>query len=154
MLHPLKKCFLIADGGRARFVMPGADDALRTHQAIESASLHKKSHDLGTDQPGRAFESASVTRHAIAPRTDPHELEKLKFAQLVAERMTAAVADGDVGEYVVVAPSHILAEITGALDAATMARITGTLAKDLVNVPDHELLPHLKDLGAVPPRRA
>ena len=154
MPHTLKKCFLIADGGHARFVMPGADNALHTRQAIDSAALHKKSHDLGTDQPGRAFESASVTRHAIAPRTDPHALEKVKFAQLIAERMTAAVAEGEIDEYAVVAPSHILAEIIEGLATTTKARVTGTLAKDLVNVPDHELLPHLKDLGALPPRRA
>lgn len=137
-------CFVIADGGHVRFVRPAADNALHTTEALDAANVHRKSHDLGTDKPGRTQESATTARHAIAPRHDPHELEKVKFAHVIGEKMNQDSAAGAFGEAVVVAPSHILAEIMGMLDRTTAAKVSGTLDKDLVKVPDHELYPHLK----------
>jgi len=134
-------CFVIADGGHARFVRTAADNALHTIEALDSATLHDKSHDLGTDRPGRTFESASSTRHAMTPRHDPHELEKDRFARLVGARINAEVCD----ELVLVAPAHVLALLDAALDVAARGKVMGTLAKDLAGVPDHELWPHLKE---------
>ena len=39
----------------------------------------------------------------------------------------------------------VLSELTDALDLPTKAKLLGTLAKDLVKVPDHDLWPHLKE---------
>lgn len=144
MVQHHKQCFVIADGGHARFVTPASDNALHTREAIESATLHKQSHDLGSDQPGRSFESASATRHAIEPRNDPHEMEKKKFARLVADKLCADSAADEFNELVLVAPPHVLSDIKAGLDGTAQAKLIGTLAKDLVHVPDHELWPHLK----------
>lgn len=140
-----KLCFIIADGGHARFVHPAGDNALHTIEALDSATLHKASHDLGSDRPGRSGESASPARHAYSPRHDPHEMEKTRFAQLVAERMRQDSAADAFHELVLVAPPHVMSELTEALDPPTRAKLIGTLAKDLTKVPDHELWPHLKE---------
>jgi protein required for attachment to host cells len=140
-----KLCFVVADGGHARFLRPAADYALHTFEAMDSASVHKRDQDLVSDRPGRAFESATAGRHAIEPRTDPHELEKTRFAQAVARKIVEEAAAGVFNELVVVAPSHVLNELTGALDAGTRAKVIGSLAKDLVKTPDHALWPHLKE---------
>ena len=87
-------CFVIADGGQARFIQPGADEALHVWAALESPTLHQKAHDMGSDGPGRAFESATPTRHAMAPRSDPHERAEVAFADLVTERIRAEAAEG------------------------------------------------------------
>ena len=137
-------CFVIADGGHARFVTPAGDNALHTTEAMDAPHVHSKSHDLGSDRPGRTHESATTARHAIAPRHDPHELEKVQFAHVVGEKLNQQSAAGAFNELVVVAPSHVLAAIMGMLDKATEAKVAGTLDKDLVKVPDHELYPHLK----------
>jgi protein required for attachment to host cells len=145
-MAPVRKlCFVIADGGHARFVRPAADNALHTFEAVDSTSVHKRDHDLVSDRPGRSFESASVTRHAYSPRTDPHEHEKERFAQLVARRINEDSAADVFNELVVVAPSQVLAELTAGLDTTTRTRLMGSLAKDLVKTPDHELWPHLKE---------
>ena len=144
MVQHRNLCFVIADGGRARLVKPAADNALHTIESLDSDSLHKQSSDLGSDRPGRAHESASPMRHAIAPKTDPHDLEKVRFAHVVGERVKEASQAGDFNELVLVAPPHVLAEMMGMLDQPTEAKVIGTLAKDLVKVPDHELYPHLK----------
>ena len=138
-------CFVIADGGHARFVFPASDNGLHTREAVDSAHLHDQSSDLGSDRPGRSFESASVTRHAIAPRHDPHEMEKERFAQLVAGKVCEESAADAFNELILVAPDHVLATIREALDGTTAAKLVGTLAKDLTKVPDDELYPHLKE---------
>jgi protein required for attachment to host cells len=148
-----KLCFVIADGGRARFVHPAPDNALHTIEAIESSTIHKRDHDLVSDRQGRSFESASIGRHAFTPRHDPHEMAKDHFAQAIARRINEESAAGAFDELVVVAPGHVLSEFTDTLDAPTKAKMLGGLAKDLVNTPDHELWPHLKE-WVRPVRRA
>jgi protein required for attachment to host cells len=138
-------CIVIADGGHARFVRPAADNALHTIEAIDSVDLHKKDQDLVSDKPGRAYESATPARHAYTPRSDPHDMAKDRFARMVAERVNESYSTGTFGELVVVAPSSVLGELTGGLNAATRGRLIGTLARDLVNTPDHELRPHLAE---------
>jgi protein required for attachment to host cells len=140
-----KLCFVIADGGHARFVRPASDNALHTFEAVDSVTLHKRDHDLVSDRPGRSFESGAVARHAYTPRTDPQEMAKDQFTHEVARMVNATSAADEFHEFVVVAPSHVLSELTDALDAATKAKLLGSLAKDLVHTPDHELWPHLKE---------
>ena len=138
-------CFVILVGGHALFVKPAADNALHTREALDSTHLHSRTHDLASDRHGRAFESGSPTRHAYTPRHDPHDQERLRFAQFIGEKLRTESAAGAFNELVVVAPSDILAEVTNALDHGTAAKMVGKLAKDLVKVPDHELWQHLKE---------
>ena len=72
-------CFLIADGEHARFVAADADNVLRTIRSFDSASAHLAAHDLGSDRPGRDFESARPGSHGVAPRHDPHQMEKTEI---------------------------------------------------------------------------
>lgn len=137
-------CFVIADGGHARFVFPAEDHALHTREAVDSSHLHDQSSDLGSDKPGRSFESASATRHAIAPKHDPHEMAKLKFAHGMANKICGLSAADAFNDLVLVAPSHILSELQEHLDTVTAAKVVGTLAKDLTKVPDDGLYLHLK----------
>jgi protein required for attachment to host cells len=145
MVQHRNSCFVIADGGHVRFVFPAEDNALHTRDASDSPHLHDQSSDLGTDRPGRSFESGSVTRHAIAPKNDPHEMEKQKFAHTVAKKVCDLSAENGFSELILVAPSHILSEIRDHLDVITAKKLVGTLAKDLTKVPDDALYPHLKE---------
>jgi protein required for attachment to host cells len=140
-----KLCFVVADGGHARFIRPAADNALHTFESVDSTNLHKRDRDLVSDRPGRAFESASPTRHAYAPKHDPHEMAKERFVHSIARRINEASAADTFNELVIVAPSHLLAELNEDLDVPTRAKLLASVAKDLVNTPDHELWPHLKE---------
>ena len=145
MARPLTLCIAIADGEHARFVQPDANNVLRTVQAINSASAHLRSRDIGSDRPGRAFESATSAHHAVGERHDLHRMEKEKFTRLVAEQLNAAAAVNEFDELLLVAPPRALHELREALDAATRARLVGTLERDLVKTPDHELWPHVRE---------
>jgi protein required for attachment to host cells len=147
-------CFVIADGGHARFVFPAEDHALHTQESLDSIAATKQDSDLVSDRPGRSFESASPARHAYTPKTDPHELEKTRFARTVAEKLRALSAQGAFDKVVLVAPATVLEQISKGLDTATVAKVTATIAKDLVGVPDHELQPHLEPWARPVHRRA
>ena len=134
---------VIADGEHARFVTPAPKRAFHTQRAMESPSAHKRSSDLGTDRPTMSVESATGTRHAITPKHDLHDMEKRKFAEQVAHEINRASGQGAFDRLVVVAPTHTLNEIRAQLDATTTAKLAGTLPKELIKVPDHELASHL-----------
>ena len=142
--HP-KLLLVVADGEHARFGRPGADFALHTESALDSASAHKQSSDLGSDHPGAAYHGGSSAHHAETPRHDPHDLEKLKFARLVADQLTAAVAGKATEGVVIAAPAHSSDAIRAHLPADVAAKIVGTVHKDLVKTPDHELQPHVRE---------
>ncbi len=126
----------IVDGEHARIVVPaGAAGTFRTSEAIDSATAHKKSEELGTDKPGRAFESVGATRHAIAPKHDPHALAEQKFEHFIADRLNRASAEGAFDELVLAAPPKAMPEIRDQLDRTTSAKLIGTLVKDLTRSP-------------------
>ncbi|MBU6499459.1 MAG: host attachment protein [Rhodospirillales bacterium] len=136
---------VIADGEHARFVRPAADNALHADRGFDSLSAHKRSAELGSDHPGASFHSDSSAHHAITPRHDLHALEKEKFAHLIGASLNAAAGAGQFSELVLVAPPHVLAAMRATLDTTTGAMVVGTLGKDLIKVPDHELQPHLAE---------
>ncbi len=143
----------IVDGEHTRFVQPDADGELRTVGSIDSASAHLRSRDIGTDRPGRSFESSASAHHAVGQRHDLHAMAKEQFVEAVAEQLNAACARGEFSELVLVAPPRALRALHDALDAATRARLTGTLEKNLMKIPDHQLSLHLRDWVS-PARRA
>jgi protein required for attachment to host cells len=144
--------FVIADGEHVRFVRPAGDNTLHSDAVLESFSAHKRSAALGSDRPGASYHTGSSAHHVLAPRHDMHALEKARFGRTIAQRLNTAAADDGFDELVIVAPPHTLVAVRQRLDAATDAKIVGTLAKDLVKVPDHELWPHLR-WWIRPPRR-
>lgn len=143
-------CFLIADGEHARLVIADADHVLRTARSFDSATAHHETHDLVSDRVGRVFESTRPGVHGVEPRHDPHRMEKLRFADFVADELGIAAGEGTFDRLVLVAPTYFLHEIEEALDAHTAAIVAGRLPKDLVKTPDHELLPHVREFIGAP----
>ena len=142
---------LVADGEHARVVVPTPQRQFRTINSLDSTMAHHRSADLGTDRPGRSFESASPLRHAIQPRTDPHRAAKEGFEHFIAEQMNAAAAEGQYDRLVLVAPAHALHDLRAALDGLAESRLDGTLTKDLVKIPDSDLAEHLEAFWSPPP---
>lgn len=135
---------VIADGEHARFLQAAETGALHTVTALDSALAHKRSSDIGSDHPGASFHSNASVRHVLPPRHDPHDLAEVDFAHLVASEIDAACARGSFNRLVLVAPTRTLGAIREKLGAAATAAIAGTLAKDLLKIPDHALREHLQ----------
>lgn len=138
-----KILYVIADGGRARFVVRDAEGRFRTASSFESAALHKQSRDMTSDRPGRVFESADSTRHAVEPRQNPHEAEKMSFVDMVVDEIGREHAADAFDQFVLVAPSKVVGEFRRVVPPALASVLKCTLQKDLTNTPDHDLSAHL-----------
>jgi protein required for attachment to host cells len=135
--------YIIADGGRARFVERDEAGAYRTVLSFVAADLHKRSRDLGLDRPARVKESANTARHAIEPRRDLHEAAKEDFIGLVAEEIEAEHTKDQFDRLVLVAPPGVLTELKEKLSKALAQLVVDDLQKDLTKVPDHDLTGHI-----------
>jgi protein required for attachment to host cells len=135
--------YVIADGGRARFVARDERGAFRTVSSFVSSELHAKSSDLGRDRPPRVMESATPARSAIEPRRDLKEAAKQEFVKLVAEQIDAEHARGQFDQLVLVAPPGVLTELKNNLSKTMAELVVDDLQKDLTKVPDHDLTGHL-----------
>jgi protein required for attachment to host cells len=135
--------YVIADGGRARFVERDEEGAFRTLSSFVSTELHKSAHELGRDRPTRVKESASPARSAVEPRRNLHEAVKEDFIRTVADTLAAELKDSKFDELVLVAPPGVIAELKDSLSNSTAKAVVKELHKDLTKVPDHELTRHL-----------
>src|ERR1700745_1704295 len=109
--------YVIADGGRARFVEGDGEGAFRTLSSFVSTELHKSAHELGRDRPARVKESASPARSAIEPRRDLHEAAKEDFIRTVAGTLATELKDQKFDELVLVAPPGVITELKGSEQA-------------------------------------
>jgi protein required for attachment to host cells len=142
----------IADGEHARVVSPTpVRHQFATRIALDSTTAHKKAAELGTDRPGRVFESAMPARHAVVPRSDPHELAKRKFVLEVAQLLNEHAEQNAFDSLVLVASGRTLHDLREELSPQAAAKVAGTVAKDLTRVKDSELSPHLAEWWLPPP---
>lgn len=139
-----KTWYVIADGGRARFVERHEEKStFDTVREFVSPDLHRPSHELGTERPGRTHESAGTARHAIQPRVDPHATEKHAFAAQVGNELNQASTRGEFERLVLIAPARVLHDLKVALDSAVRQKVVGQLQKDLTRIPNADLPAHL-----------
>jgi protein required for attachment to host cells len=142
-MKPIKTLYVIADGGRARFVERDENGAFRTIASFASAEAHERAHDLGLDRPARVKESANAARHAVEPRRDLHVAAKEDFVKHVAGEIDAEHGRKSFDKLVLVAPTRVLAELKEKLSKAMAKLAADSLQKDLTKVPDHDLAEHL-----------
>ena len=138
-----KRLYVIADGGRARFVEQDIAGEFRTLSSFVSSELHDRSSALGRDRPSRVKESANPSRHAVEPRHDLHEAAKEDFVRQVAVAAGSEYSEGNFKELVLVAPPRVLGELRASLDKTLAKSVVKELQKDLTKVEDHELKSHL-----------
>jgi protein required for attachment to host cells len=99
--------------------------------------------EIGTDKPGRAFESADGSRHAMEPRVDWHRFEKSQFAKRMADILEKAATRQAFDRLVLVAPPQTLGDLRAALGRQARDRLSAELNKDLTQVGIHDLPPYL-----------
>ncbi len=141
MTRPLKTQFIVADGGRARWVRrnAGAED-LVTIRTLHAA------HDLTGGSKRPVFEGSACGRFSLEERPTATEVCAARFPAEVAEAIDGDMASGEIARLAIVAPSRTLAQIVRRLTPAATARLAGTVAKDLGKTPDHELSGWLQTL--------
>ena len=143
---PATTWVLVADGAKARLLERIGVDAPLTpasDKCFSEPEARTPTRDIGADRPGRVHESADTARHAMAPRVDWHRYAKEQFAKSVAGALEQAALAKKYEALILVAPPQALGDLRSALGQHAKALVAGEIAKDLTNLPDHELPAHL-----------
>ena len=135
---PITEWAIIADASAARILERAAPGAAWAERGDgEVAPPNPRTHDQGSDRPGRVRESVGGARHAVEPRHDAHRAAKRAFAEHLAERLERAAVDGRI------APPHFLGDLRQELGRLSQARLAGSLDKDLVQHGLADIIAHL-----------
>jgi protein required for attachment to host cells len=130
---------VVCDGAKA-LVLENVGDAkfpnLKTRHVYEQKV--PKTHEQGTDAPGRAFNSVGAIRSAVE-QTDWHDQEEQQFLTDLVRRLDTAVTAGDAKALVIVAPPRALGVIRQAYSPRLRDAVRAEIDKDLVKVPVHEI---------------
>jgi protein required for attachment to host cells len=134
---------VVCDGAKA-LILENAGDAaalnLKTKEVY--AQPDPKTHEEGTDEPGRAFNSVDSRRSAVE-QTDWHERDEERFLTDLSKRLNAAVMAGEAKSLVLVAPPRALGVIRQAATPNLRKALRAEIEKDFVRMPVHEIERHL-----------
>ncbi|WP_162914220.1 host attachment protein [Taklimakanibacter lacteus] len=138
-----KTLYLIADGGRARYIERTGPGRFNTFRKFVSAHMHEKSSALSRDRPGRVRESATTARHAIEARGNPRDKVETGFIRAIAADISADASLADFDMLVFIAPAKLQKVLRDALPPALAGKLAKCIDKDLTKVPDDDLYRHL-----------
>jgi protein required for attachment to host cells len=134
---------IVCDGKKALVLENAGDEKflnLKTREVHEHPD--PKTHELGTDAPGRAFSSVGTERSSME-QTDWHGQEEDRFLRRLAERLNAAVNAGQAKSLILVAPPRALGVLRQTYSHNLRAAVRAEIDKDLVRLPVHEIEEHL-----------
>jgi protein required for attachment to host cells len=114
--------------------------SLRTREVFDQPD-HKTA-ELGTDKPGRSFNSVGSRRSAVE-QTDWHEQEEERFLQRLAEHLDKAVLAGETKSLIVVAPPRALGVLRHTFTEHVRKAVEAEVEKNFVKMPVHEIERHL-----------
>lgn len=138
---------LVADAGRARVLQASAgSDELTLVEDIDHPI--GKTSDNARDRLPRTFDSFGKGRHAIAPKSDPHRVEKKDFADELATLLDVALEGGAYDALVVIAPAQMIGDLRKMLTDRVREHLQGELVLDLTKAPISEIAERLKGLRA------
>jgi protein required for attachment to host cells len=148
-MKPVRTWILVADAGRAR-VLENLGPGKGVHQLPQSSETWElpSSHELGSDRPGRSFESHGATRHAIEPKSDPNRERKRAFAAHLVGELEDRRRKQSFDRLVIVAAPEMLGDLRAHMPEALGAIVVGELAKDLTQTPTNDIAKHLEDIGS------
>lgn len=136
---------LVADGGRARILTTprlAADGNYVQLAAYDNSEALKQ--PASTDRPGRTYESADGTPHAVAEYSELNKQPKLEFADHLAQIVNQGAANDDYSRLLLVAPPTVMGRLREALSDQARDRLVGSLDKDLTHVGLDDLPKHLE----------
>jgi len=134
---------VVCDGAKA-LVLENAGNrktpSLKTKEVYEQDDA--KTHDLGTDKPGRAFSPAGHGRSAME-QTDWHDQSEQRFLTKLAARLDKAVLAGETPSLIVVAPARAIGVLRRAYSSHVRQALRAEVEKDYVMLPLDEITRHL-----------
>jgi protein required for attachment to host cells len=130
---PTNALVLVSDGRRARFLRNQGTP--RQPQLIVEHSLEQvnpKTHEQGTDKPGRKHGTDGNARSAIE-QTDWHHQEEQRFAAEIADKLYQLGHAQRFEELVVVSPPKMLGDLRAKFHPKVAECVIAEVPKDLTN---------------------
>lgn len=135
---------LIADAATAHVVASSGKAAdLAMVDDIRLQGNASPSRDLAADRPGRAFDRAGDGRHGMEPQTDPHLVERERFAREIAAVLDEAAQRQRYDRLILVAPPKFMGLLRDILPSSVASKVSAELTKDLTMLSIHDLPDHL-----------
>ncbi|HEU5337771.1 MAG TPA: host attachment protein [Sulfuricaulis sp.] len=135
---------LVAHRGGARvFENKGPGKGLNLLHDIPHPEGRLKNKDIGSDKPGRSFDSRGQGRHSLSSEQEP----TAHLAEQFAKQLSSLLEDGRnqqrYRKLVLVAEPRFLGNLRAVLSAPTAALVSGVVGKDLGGVNPHDMPKHL-----------
>jgi protein required for attachment to host cells len=134
---------IVCDGKKALVLENFGDEKflnLKTREVFEHAD--PKTHEIGTDEPGRSFSSVGPGRSAME-QADWHDQEEHRFLQKLLGHLDSAVHAGQAKSLIIVAPPRALGVLRQAYSHELRKVLRGEIDKDFVKMPVYEIEKHL-----------
>lgn len=125
------------------FKAESAQSLVEVDTLLHPASrLHSK--DLGSDRPGRQFESSpqNGARHSMEPKTTPQDVEINEFAKQLADHLNSAAAKDKVRKIYLAANPAFLGLLRKNFSGLTSQVIVEEINKDITHLKPSEILGH------------
>lgn len=136
---------LACDGGKAQILRNDGDTHAIRLVAVEVFEQHlPAAHDMGTDRPGRVYQSQGDARSSTE-QTDPHEAGEIAFLSHTIEALDQLVRTHAVKSLVVVAPPDCLGILRKHFTPGLRAIISHEIGKDLAHFATEDIARHLAD---------
>jgi protein required for attachment to host cells len=134
---------VICDGAKA-LVLENVGDEMFPNLRTKEVYQHPDplTRELGTDEPGRSFQSVGTARSAME-QADWHGQEEERFLAKLVARLDTAVRAGETKSLVIAAPPRALGVLRRAYTHGLRDAIRAEIDKDLVRMPLHDIEKHL-----------
>lgn len=115
--------------------LPDPRGALEHIVSLANPAAHKRSHDLGTDAPGRVAGGGGSVRHAYQPRHTLKEGATEQFVRSVIEGLVGEYAAKPGADIILIASPRLMAQYKRLAPRALAARFAVEVPRDLVKSP-------------------
>jgi protein required for attachment to host cells len=132
---------LVADSGQARLFSATAATGLELVAKLDNPAGRKTKAELQSDRPGIQRSDAGGM-HGLGGDKDPHRHASETFARELCARLHQEHLAGHFSALKIAAPPQFLGELRAHLNKECQQVLVQTLDKDLVRMPEKELLSH------------
>lgn len=102
-----------------------------------------KSGDMTSDRPGH-YQGGESSRGAYSPHMEAKEIHIDNFSREIAKELDQERIQKDYDELIMIAPSHMVGLLYQHLSKQVKNLVINKIEKDLLHLPNHELLEFLQ----------
>lgn len=145
--RPGRTLILVCDSQKALFLLNEGDDVspnLQTAKVLE-APQNPRTHDQGTDRPGRVWMGS---HRSAVHSADLHRAAEEEFAAEVAKGLDELDRQEPIRAILLAAPPRFLAALRASFSKKIRDLICFEADKDLTKLPIHEIEQHFREFEA------